>query len=118
MFQLSDTAKFEDYIEYIKTFPLNDDPSMFGMHPNADISFAQAETYACLNTLLALQPREVGIAAASVEEVTGHLAEDMLSTIPRTFDLAIIQQKYDNNVRCFIKEYCLRVDEEKLIDRM
>lgn len=62
--QLTD-ATFEEYIEYIKTFPLNDDPALFGMHPNADISFAQAETYACLNTLLALQPREVGIAAIS-----------------------------------------------------
>lgn len=67
---------------------------MFGMHPNADISFAQAETYACLNTLLALQPRQVGIAAASVEEVTNRLAQDMLSTIPRTFDLAAMQRKY------------------------
>lgn len=67
---------------------------MFGMHPNADISFAQAETYACLNTLLALQPRQVGTAAASVEEVTNRLARDMLSTIPRTFDLAAMQQKY------------------------
>lgn len=67
---------------------------MFGMHPNADISFAQAETYACLNTLLALQPRQVGTAAASVEEVTDRLARDMLSTIPRTFDLAVMQQKY------------------------
>lgn len=93
-FQLPDTATFHDYIEYVKTFPLNDDPSMFGMHPNADISFAQAETYACLNTLLALQPRQVGTAAASVEEVTNRLAQDMLSTIPRTFDLAAMQQKY------------------------
>lgn len=93
-FQLPDTATFHDYIEYVKTFPLNDHPSMFGMHPNADISFAQAETYACLNTLLALQPRQVGTAAASVEEVTNRLAQDMLSTIPRTFDLAVMQQKY------------------------
>ncbi|XP_060831781.1 dynein axonemal heavy chain 1-like [Bombus pascuorum] len=92
--QLPDTATFHDYIEYVKTFPLNDHPSMFGMHPNADISFAQAETYACLNTLLALQPRQVGAAAASVEEVTNRLAQDMLSTIPRTFDLAVMQQKY------------------------
>ncbi|XP_026674744.1 dynein heavy chain 1, axonemal-like [Ceratina calcarata] len=92
--QLEETAKFEDYIEYIKTFPLNDEPSMFGMHPNADISFAQAETYSCLNTLLALQPREVGIAAASTEEVTTQLATEMLTGIPPIFDLTIIQQRY------------------------
>ncbi|XP_061932650.1 dynein axonemal heavy chain 1-like isoform X3 [Apis cerana] len=91
--QLTD-ATFEDYIEYIKTFPLNDDPALFGMHPNADISFAQAETYACLNTLLALQPREVGIAAASIEEVTSQLASEMLATMPPIFNLSAIHQKY------------------------
>ncbi|XP_017758914.1 PREDICTED: dynein heavy chain 1, axonemal-like, partial [Eufriesea mexicana] len=92
--QLPDATTFNDYIDYIKTFPLNDEPSMFGMHPNADISFAQAETYACLNTLLALQPRQIGIAAASVEEITTHIAQDMLSTMPPIFDLSIMQQKY------------------------
>lgn len=67
---------------------------MFGMHPNADISFAQAETYACLDTLLALQPRQIGAAAASAEEVTTQLAEDMLSEIPQIFDLFAMQTKY------------------------
>ncbi|XP_043259684.1 dynein axonemal heavy chain 1-like [Colletes gigas] len=93
-YQLPDVATFEEYIDYIKTFPLNDEPSMFGMHPNADISCAQAETYACLDTLLALQPRQVGIAAASTEEVTTQLAHDMLAEMPKTFDLAAMQSKY------------------------
>ncbi|CAK9804539.1 Dynein axonemal heavy chain 1 [Anthophora plagiata] len=93
-YQLEDTATFEEYIEYIKTFPLNDDPTLFGMHANADISFAQTETYSCLNTLLTLQPREIGTAAASTEEVTSQLAEDMLQTIPPTFSLAAVQRKY------------------------
>ncbi|CAK9809640.1 Dynein axonemal heavy chain 1 [Anthophora quadrimaculata] len=93
-FKLEDTATYEEYIEYIKTFPLNDDPALFGMHANADISFAQTETYSCLNTLLTLQPREIGTAAASTEEVTSQLAEDMLNTIPPTFNLAAVQKKY------------------------
>ncbi|XP_053995639.1 dynein axonemal heavy chain 1-like [Hylaeus anthracinus] len=93
-YQLASTATFDEYIALIKTFPLNDDPSMFGMHPNADISCAQAETYACLDTLLALQPREVGIAAASTEEVTTQLAQDMLAEIPLTFNLAAMQARY------------------------
>lgn len=92
--RLPDTATFEEYIEHVKTFPLNDDPSMFGMHPNADISCAQAESYACLETLLALQPRQVGIEAASIEEVTTQLAQDMLGQMPLTFDLAAMQLRY------------------------
>ncbi|KZC03876.1 Dynein heavy chain 1, axonemal [Dufourea novaeangliae] len=92
--QLPETATFEEYIEYIKTLPLNDEPAIFGMHPNADISCAQAETYSCLETLLALQPREVGAAAASTEEVTNQLAVDMLSDMPETFNLAALQARY------------------------
>ncbi|XP_076227649.1 dynein axonemal heavy chain 1 [Nomia melanderi] len=93
-YQLPETATFEEYVEYIKSFPLNDEPEMFGMHPNADISFAQAETYSCLETLLALQPREVGAAAASTEEVTTQIAEDMLSNMPGIFNLAVMQARY------------------------
>ncbi|XP_024940673.1 dynein heavy chain 1, axonemal [Cephus cinctus] len=92
--QLPADTKFDDYINYIKTFPLNDDPAIFGLHPNADISYAQAETYACLETLLALQPKEIGSAVASMEDVTSQLAKDILSSIPSLFDLAVIQQRY------------------------
>lgn len=82
----------------MNTLPLNDNPSMFGMHPNADISCAQGETYACIETLLALQPREVGAAASSVEEVTTQIAEDMISTMPQTFNLAVMQLRYSDSL--------------------
>ncbi|ENN79658.1 hypothetical protein YQE_03893, partial [Dendroctonus ponderosae] len=38
-FQLPATSMFLDYMDYIKTFPINDDPVLFGMHPNADITY-------------------------------------------------------------------------------
>lgn len=82
-----------DYLEYIKSFPLNDDPEAFGMHPNADISCAQALTYSCLATLLMLQPKQVGGAAASQEEIIQNLANSILSSVPREFDLDAISQK-------------------------
>ena len=30
----------EDYLEYIETLPLNPEPEVFGLHPNAEISTA------------------------------------------------------------------------------
>ncbi|XP_023289892.1 dynein heavy chain 1, axonemal [Orussus abietinus] len=92
--QLSADASLEEYLSYIKTFPLNDDPGMFGLHANADISCAQAETYSCLNNLLNLQPKEAGDVAASFEEVTRQLAGDILGVVPDLFDLAKIREKY------------------------
>ncbi|CAL1689869.1 unnamed protein product [Lasius platythorax] len=92
--QLPAAASFNDYLEYIKGLPLNDNPSLFGMHSNADITCAQAETYTCLATLLSMQPREVGIVAASVEKVTIQITNDMLATIPELFDLIAMEARY------------------------
>ena len=87
-------STLQDYIGYIKTFPLNDDPSIFGLHPNADISSAQAETYTCLETLLALQPKEIGSSDISLEEYTENLAQDILKIVPPLFDLNEISKQY------------------------
>ncbi|CAH1982447.1 unnamed protein product [Acanthoscelides obtectus] len=93
-YQLPLDTMFLDYIEYIKTFPINDDPDVFGLHPNADITFAQAQTYLCLATLLKLQPKQVGGAASSQEEVTSNVARSILETLPKLFELDKISQKY------------------------
>nr|CAH7764698.1 unnamed protein product [Callosobruchus chinensis] len=93
-YQLPLDTMFLDYIEYIKTFPINDDPDVFGLHQNADISFAQAQTYLCLATLLKLQPKQVGGAASSQEEVTSSVARSILETLPKLFDLELISRKY------------------------
>lgn len=84
---------YVDYIEFIRTFPINDDPALFGMHANADITFAQSQTYSCLATLLKLQPRQVGGAAASQEEVTTATARSILGQLPKQFDLDHISEK-------------------------
>lgn len=64
------------------------------MHANANISYAQAETYSSLNILLDLQPKEIGGASKGVEEITSTLASKILSEIPDLLDLAEIQKKY------------------------
>lgn len=92
--KLPAAASFNDYLEYIKGLPLNDNPSLFGMHSNADITCAQAETYICLATLLSIQPRELDIATASSEEITIQIINDMLATMPELFDLITMQARY------------------------
>ncbi|KAL6436551.1 hypothetical protein ACFW04_004787 [Cataglyphis niger] len=92
--QLPAAASFNDYLEYIKGLPLNDDPSLFGMHSNADITCAQTEAYTCLATLLIMQPKEIGIAAASIEEETIQITNSMLATMPKLFDLIAMEARY------------------------
>jgi len=54
---------------YIRSLPINDTPEIFGLHDNANITFAQNETYAMLGTLLLLQPKISSGSGRSREEV-------------------------------------------------
>ena len=83
---------------YIRSLPINDNPELFGLHPNADISYAQNETYSCLATLLALQPRVVGGAAQSQEEVTMNMARSIDEDTPGLFSLEAISLRYEIGV--------------------
>ncbi|KAG5862044.1 hypothetical protein JTB14_007295 [Gonioctena quinquepunctata] len=113
---------FIDYIEYIKTFPINDDPLLFGLHPNADITFAQSQTNFCLATLLKLQPRQLGGAAASQEEVTAKSARTILDQLPMQFDLELISTKYpvqyEESLNTVIIQEAIRYNKLLLVIRI
>lgn len=56
-------------MNYIRNLPINDTPEMFGLHDNANITFAQNETFSLLNGILQLQPKSSSSAGRSREEV-------------------------------------------------
>ncbi|XP_058804505.1 dynein axonemal heavy chain 1-like [Phymastichus coffea] len=87
-------TELPEYVDVVKRFPINDEPGLFGLHANADISYAQAETYACLATLLVLQPREIGSAVSGMDEVVAALAQSILESLPKQFSLRNIQERY------------------------
>ena len=55
---------------YVKSLPINDTPEIFGLHENANITFAQNETFAQLEALLSLQPKSAAGKGKSREEVS------------------------------------------------
>ena len=56
-------------MSYIKSLPINDNPEIFGLHDNANITFAQTETFNCLEALLRLQPKSSSGGGQSREQV-------------------------------------------------
>ncbi|KAF5270064.1 hypothetical protein FQA39_LY08476 [Lamprigera yunnana] len=92
--QLSPESTLLHYLNYIKLLPLNDEPQIFGLHSNADISCAQAYTYQCLNTLLLLQPKQIGGSSTSQEEVTSNMALGILEILPTKFNQENISERY------------------------
>ncbi len=57
------------YIEYFRSLPINDTPEIFGLHENANITFAQNDTHSLLESILLLQPKSSTGGGLSREEV-------------------------------------------------
>jgi dynein axonemal heavy chain len=79
-------GKLDKYTTYIGSLPLNDNPEVFGMHENANLTFQAQETEKILSTVLSIQPREVAAAdgltpdelvAETAVEITGLLPESL-----------------------------------------
>ena len=54
-------GNISEYLKKIRSFPLTEaGPEMYGLHPNANISCAVAESTSLLDSVLSLQPRSSG----------------------------------------------------------
>ncbi|CAE7211449.1 DNAH6 [Symbiodinium sp. KB8] len=79
----SDTADIESWTKFVASFPLAEQPEVFGMHDNANISFMSQESEKVLNTVLSIQPREAGGGGGkSSEEIVLEIAAEQESRLP------------------------------------
>ncbi|KAG2382014.1 hypothetical protein C9374_005806 [Naegleria lovaniensis] len=97
-----DKEQFVDFIE--KQIPAIDNPEVFGLHPNADITYRTEESKSVLSTILDVQPKESsGAAGETREDAVFRKAEEFLKNMPADFkrdhvDLEIKKQGgFDRN---------------------
>lgn len=84
-FYFSDTKTYrsipagsqQDYMDYIRTFPLNPSPEAFGLHENAEITTNQKLTREMLETILSLQPRSSGGGGKTREQIIGEISANI-----------------------------------------
>jgi hypothetical protein len=74
------------FCDTIRSYPLQPQPEIFGLHVNADITCQQAETYELLATVLGLQPRTTssGTAADSQDATVARMANSILEKVCST----------------------------------
>ncbi|XP_069976193.1 dynein axonemal heavy chain 5-like [Penaeus vannamei] len=78
------TCKMQaEYLEFISMLPATDSPEVFGLHPNADITYQINTAKSILDTILSMQPKEGGQRGGETREVVvSQLAHDMIMKLP------------------------------------
>jgi dynein heavy chain len=83
------------YRNYLKNLPLEESTDVFCMHENANITFAQKETFTVFETLLALMPKTSKSGSGKTrEEVLIETATSIQTKVPKPFPLDVVLKKY------------------------
>jgi dynein heavy chain len=93
-FEFDEDSPHKSYVDYILSLPINPEPEAFGMHENANITCARAETTQTFLTILSLQPRVASGGGKSREELIGDMCHDIEVRIPVLFNLDAISMQY------------------------
>ena len=83
-----------DYINYIKSLPLNPAPEAFGLHENAEITTAENASRVLLETILSIQPRATSQGGRSMEDAIIEIANNIEKKTPPVFDFDAVFKKY------------------------
>ncbi|XP_019911214.2 dynein heavy chain 1, axonemal [Esox lucius] len=92
--QISTELDIKGYLAYIRTLPINDTPEIFGLHDNANISFAQNEVFALLGAVVELQPRAAASGGKAREEIVEEIVVGIVEKIPQPIDVQEVVTKY------------------------
>ncbi|NWX18802.1 DYH8 protein, partial [Aegotheles bennettii] len=96
----------EQYFEYIQSLPAIDSPKVFGLHPNADITYQSNTAADVLDTITNIQPKESGVGPGETREaIVYRLAEDMLEKLPPDYVKArLIKMGHLNSMNIFLRQ--------------
>ncbi|NWU06378.1 DYH5 protein, partial [Cephalopterus ornatus] len=77
----------EEYLQYIEQLPAIDTPEVFGLHPNADITYQTNLANETLSTIVSIQPKDSSSGGGETREaVVQRLADEMLEKLPPDYN--------------------------------
>ncbi len=79
--------------EMIESLPLVTSPEVFGLHPNAEISYMTESTRELWGGLVSMQPRGGGAGGVSSEDIIARTAADIQAKVPTEFDVSVLRKK-------------------------
>ncbi|GIQ80593.1 dynein heavy chain, partial [Kipferlia bialata] len=85
-----------EYKTYISEQMPPENPYLFGLHPNSEISFLTDQANTLLSTVFEMQPRSGGTSdGASREDVIKESLTDILDALPENFDMLDITERIE-----------------------
>jgi dynein heavy chain len=82
----------DEFLEYVETLPLANTPTVFGLHPNAEISSYNELARDMWAQLIELQPQTGGGGGGmSRDKHISNIAEGILSKLNQPFDLELVR---------------------------
>eukprot|EP00040_Diaphanoeca_grandis_P037866 m.251032 g.251032 ORF g.251032 m.251032 type:complete len:4203 (+) comp33890_c0_seq2:91-12699(+) len=87
---------YEGYLSFIRDRPINDNPEMFGLHDNANITYANNEVDGLLGSILATGGGGSGGGGVGADRISilDELSNDILKRVRKPFDINKILKKY------------------------
>ncbi|KAG8226803.1 hypothetical protein J437_LFUL002849 [Ladona fulva] len=89
---------YTGYHLYIDEFLPPESPTLYGLHPNAEIGFLTTTSETLFRTIFEMQPRDVGMTGTATitrEEKVKQVLEDFLDKIPSNFNVSEIMGRVE-----------------------
>lgn len=79
-------GSLEEVREHVRKLPMDEDPQVFGLHPNAQITAQTEAARQFLGIILSVQPRIASGAAIRPEDLVAQMAEAFLGRVPKVMN--------------------------------
>merc|ERR1719327_2204921 len=85
-YKIPEGLEIQNFREAIETMPPVDSPLIFGLHPNADLTYRLKDNQEMITTIIETQPKDTGGGSGkSVDEIVRDQAQDLSSKMPPDF---------------------------------
>ncbi|XP_017878877.2 dynein heavy chain 3, axonemal [Ceratina calcarata] len=119
IYRLPEYTDYQGCLQYIRSLPINQQPEVYGLHENADITKDNQESAQLLRGALLTQPHITGAGVErDVDDLVYALCDDILTKVRSRFNVLEVSKKYPvlymNSMNTVLRQELIRFNS--LID--
>jgi len=93
-YTVPDASEIGEFRAAIERLPAQESPEIFGLHPNADLTFRTLAVHDLVATVISTMPKSGGGGGGiSPEEAVDKICEDLLSKVPQEFNIEVAKEQ-------------------------